>query len=230
MKTIGLIGGITPESTIMYYQTLNKLANDRFGGSHSAKLLIHSFDFGEISKLQTAGRWDLLNDVTANAAVQLEKSGASCIVICANTMHLTVEAVRKQISIPIIHIAEATAEQIQEKKLQKVLLLGTKYTMEKTFYSDILKSYGIETIIPNEEDRSTIHNVIYKELSRGILNKTSKEKYIDIIHKISAEQAVEGVILGCTEIPLLIQQDDVSLPVFDTTTIHAKQAFSFSIV
>ncbi|WP_428742678.1 aspartate/glutamate racemase family protein [Tenacibaculum sp.] len=228
MKKIGLIGGITPQSTIMYYQVLNDLAQQKYGGEHTAKVLINSVDFGEISALQVAGKWDVLDDIMANAAISLEKAGASCIVICANTMHLCIDAVKNNVAIPVIHIAEATAEVILEKHLKKVLLLGTRYTMEKTFYTDVLKSFNIDTIIPNQEDRNVIHHIIYDELAKGVISNESKEKYIAIIEKAYKEGA-EGVILGCTEIPLLIKQDDVQIPIFDTTTIHATKAFNLSV-
>ncbi|TDQ29726.1 aspartate/glutamate racemase family protein [Tenacibaculum caenipelagi] len=228
MRIIGLIGGITPQSTITYYQVLNDLAQQKYGGEHTAKVLVNSVDFGEISALQVAGKWDVLDTIMANAAASLEKAGASCIVICANTMHLCIEAVRNEVTIPAIHIAEATAEAIVEKQLKKVLLLGTKYTMEKTFYTDVLKSFGIDAIIPNQEDRNVIHHIIYAELAKGILSEKTKEKYLAIIEKACTEGA-EGVILGCTEIPLLIKQNDVEIPVFDTTTIHATKAFNLSL-
>ncbi len=228
MKTIGLIGGITPQSTIMYYQVLNKLASETYGEKHSAKILINSVDFGEISKLQSEGKWNVLDTIMANAAKSLEAGGAHCILICANTMHLTIDEVRQAVSIPVIHIAEATGELILEKKLKKIALLGTKYTMEKTFYTDVLKNMGIEAIIPEEEDRTIIHDVIYNELAKGILSETSKQAYVTIINKLE-QKGAEGVILGCTEIPLLIQQEDVSIPVFDTTTIHATKAFKLSV-
>ncbi|RBW56470.1 aspartate/glutamate racemase family protein [Tenacibaculum sp. E3R01] len=227
MKTIGLIGGITPQSTIMYYQVLNNLASKEYGDKHSAKVIINSVDFGEISKLQSEGKWDVLDGIMANAAKSLENAGATSILICANTMHLTIEAIRKVVQIPVIHIAEATGEQILEKKISKVALLGTKYTMEKTFYIDVLKSMGIEVIIPEKVDREIVHTIIYDELSKGVLKATSKEAYITIINKLENKGA-EGIILGCTEIPLLIQQEDVSIPVFDTTTIHATKAFNLS--
>lgn len=224
MKTIGLIGGITPESTIMYYRALNTMAQEHLGEPHSAKVLIHSFDFGIIKEYQKNGRWDLLDILMSDAAKGLESAGADCILICANTMHLCIDATRKEISIPVIHIAESTSKEILNKGLKKVALLGTKYTMEKTFYTDILTSFGIETIIPNEEDREEIHRVIYEELSKGELNAFSRENYINIINK-QIKNGAEGIILGCTEIPLLIKQTDVSVPVFDTTMIHAIAAF-----
>ncbi|RKF03367.1 aspartate racemase [Tenacibaculum lutimaris] len=228
MKKIGLIGGITPQSTIMYYQVLNDLAQQKYGGGHTAKVLVNSVDFGEISALQVAGKWDVLGNIMANAAISLERAGASCIIICANTMHLCVDAVKNKVSVPIIHIAEATAEAIIEKQLKKILLLGTKYTMEKKFYTDVLKSFGIEVVIPNEEDRDVVHQIIYDELAKGIINKKSKETYLAIIKKAQAK-GVEGVVLGCTEIPLLVKQEDVLIPIFDTTTIHAIKAFNLSV-
>ena len=228
MKTIGLIGGITSQSTILYYQVLNKLTALHKGEPHSAKCIINSVDFGKIQKLQHKGRWDLLEEIMADAAQSLEKAGAECILICANTMHLTIDSVRASVEIPVIHIAEATAEKIQEKHLKTVALLGTKYTMEKDFYKNVLKSFGIKTIIPNAEDREEINRVIYEELPSGILKPSSKKSYIEIIERLEA-QGAEGVILGCTEIPLLIQQENVSIPVFDTTTIHATKAMEFAL-
>lgn len=227
MKTIGLIGGITPESTVLYYRVLNQLAASKYGEPHSAKVVVNSVDFGEISKLQSENRWDILNKVMSSSALSLERAGAACILICANTMHLTIGAVEAAVNIPVIHIAEATSKQILSKGLKKVALLGTKYTMEKTFYIDVLKTFGIETIIPELDDRNEIHRIIYDELSKGKLTSNSKAIYLKIIQKL-IQTGAEGIILGCTEIPLLIQQKDVSVPVFDTTTIHANAAFHFS--
>ncbi len=228
MKTIGLIGGMTPESTILYYRILNELSSKQFGDSHSCKLILNSVDFEEIVKLQKLDRWDVLNGIMADAAISLEKAGANYILICANTMHLTIDAVRESVSIPVIHIAEATAKQIVHKKLSTVALLGTKYTMENSFFIDVLKSHGIETIIPNENDRQIIHDVIYDELSKGVLNPDSKQSYLKIIQKL-IDTGAEGIILGCTEIPLLILQDDVNVPTFDTTTIHATEVFKLAL-
>ncbi|WP_430409058.1 aspartate/glutamate racemase family protein [Kordia sp.] len=228
MKTIGLIGGITWQSTILYYQVLNTLAAERLGGKHSAKCIIHSVQFEEIHKLQAEGRWDLLDELMANAAKSLENAGADCILICANTMHLTIETVRNNVSIPVIHIAEATAEKIVAKELKTVALLGTKYTMEKDFYKDVLASFGIKTLIPNDEDRDEIHRVIYDELSKGELKPSSKQAYLDAIERMQ-QAGAEGIILGCTEIPLLIKQEDVAIPVFDTTTIHATKAMDLAL-
>ena len=227
MKKIGLIGGITPESTILYYQILNKLSANQLGKVHSAELIINSFDFGQISQLVKQGKWDLLDKKMAETATNLENSGASCILICANTMHLCIDAVRKVVRIPVIHIADSTAKEIQKKGIQKVALLGTKYTMEKDFFRDILNEHSIETIIPDAEERDEIHRIIYDELAQGEFKKSSKESYLKIIDSLILNGA-EGIILGCTEIPLLINQNDVSLPIFDTTKIHAAAAFKFA--
>ncbi|MFB1040782.1 MAG: aspartate/glutamate racemase family protein [Polaribacter sp.] len=227
MKKIGLIGGITPESTVLYYQILNRLNANQLGKTHSAELIITSFDFGQISQLVEQGRWDLLNKKMAEAGTNLENAGASCILICANTMHLCIDAVRKVVRIPVIHIADSTAKEIQKKGIQKVALLGTKYTMEKDFFRDILKKHAIATIIPDVEERDEIHRIIYDELAQGEFKKSSKEKYLKIIDSLILKGA-KGIILGCTEIPLLINQNDVSLPIFDTTRIHAAAGFEFA--
>ncbi|TJY33986.1 aspartate/glutamate racemase family protein [Pontimicrobium aquaticum] len=228
MKTIGLIGGITPQSTILYYQILNDLANKEFGGNHSCKTIIYSLDFGEIAKLQSQGDWDTLDKIMLEAGKSLEKAGADLIIICANTMHLSIEAIKSVVVIPVIHIAEATAEKIKEQQIEKVLLLGTRYTMEKDFFKVILVSNGIDVIVPNEAEQQKIHDVIYSELAKGIINDASKQIYLQIIEKLVAKGA-KGVILGCTEIPLLIQQSDVLVPVFDTTNIHANAAFNSAL-
>ena len=227
MKKIGLIGGITPESTILYYQILNNLRANQLGKTHSAELIINSFDFGQISQLLKDGSWDLLDKKMADTATSLEGAGASCILICANTMHLCVDAVRKVVRIPVIHIAETTAKEIQNKGIQKVALLGTKYTMEKDFFRNILSAHSIETIIPDAKERDEIHRIIYDELAQGEFKKSSKESYLKIIDRLILNGA-EGIVLGCTEIPLLINQNDVSLPIFDTARIHAAAAFKFA--
>ncbi|WP_298238341.1 aspartate/glutamate racemase family protein [uncultured Algibacter sp.] len=227
MQTIGLIGGITPQSTIMYYQVLNDLAEKKYGEFNSCKVIINSVNFAEIGQLQKENQWDKLDEIMSAAARSLELAGAKSILICANTMHLTIDTVRKAVKIPVIHIAEATSDAIKEHQLKKVALLGTKYTMEKDFYKDVLKSFDIEVVIPNEKDRLLVHNTIYNELSKGILKKESKELYLKIINSLILDGA-EGVVLGCTEIPLLIKQEDVGVPVFDTTTIHATKAFSLA--
>jgi len=228
MKKIGLIGGITPESTVLYYRILNQFNAANLGKPHSAEVIINSFDFGKISQLQKENRWDLLDKMMSEAGENLENAGATCILICANTMHLCIDAVKNVVNIPVIHIAEATSKSILEKKIKKVALLGTKYTMEKDFFIDVLSSFGIETMIPVEDEREIIHQVIYDELAAGIINTVSKEKYLKIINRL-IKNGAEGIILGCTEIPLLIEQEAVSVPVFDTTKIHATAAYEFSI-
>lgn len=228
MQTIGLIGGITWQSTIMYYEVLNRLAADHQSDIESARCLIHSLEFGEISKHQRADRWDILDQIMADAGRSLEAGGAKVIIICANTMHLCIAAVRSAVSVPVIHIAEITADAIEKQGVKTVALLGTKYTMEQAFFKDILSSRGISTIIPKDEERDEVHRVIYEELSSGTLVPTSKQYYIDVIERLIKEGA-EGVILGCTEIPLLIKDEDVSIPTFDTTTLHASAAFKKSV-
>ncbi len=228
MKTIGLIGGITWQSTIMYYEVLNKLAADHESDIESARCLIHSLEFGEISRHQRADEWDILNDIMADAGRSLEAGGAKIIIICANTMHLCIDAVRSAVSVPVIHIAEVAADAIEKKGIKTVALLGTKYTMEQPFFRDILSARGITAIIPNDEERDEIHRVIYKELASATLLPSSKKYYIDVIERLKGEGA-EGAILGCTEIPLLIKEDDVSVPTFDTTTLHGTAAFELSV-
>ena len=225
MSKIGLIGGMTPESTILYYRELNRLASESLGKKHSCNVLIESVDFGVISKYQTEGCWDLLDDMMIEAAKNLEKGLASCILICANTMHLTIEAVKNAVNIPVVHIAEATSLEVKKHKINKVALLGTKYTMEKRFYADVLSSFDIETITPNKDDREIIHQVIYDELAFGVLKESSKAVYLRIINDLII-QGAEAIILGCTEIPMLIEQKDVSVPIFDTTKIHATTAYN----
>ncbi len=228
MQTIGLIGGITWQSTIMYYEVLNRLAADHDSEIESARCLIHSLEFGEISRHQRAESWDVLDEIMADASRSLEAGGAKVIIICANTMHLCVEAVRKAVSIPVIHIAEVAADAIEKQGIKTVSLLGTKYTMEQPFFKDILAARGITTIIPNDEERDEIHRVIYQELASGTLVPSSKQYYINVIERLKTAGA-QGAILGCTEIPLLIKEEDVSIPTFDTTTLHAKAAFGKSL-
>jgi len=223
MKTIGLIGGMSWESTTEYYRIVNETVKKELGGLHSAKVLMYSVDFDEIEKCQALGEWDESADILAAAAENLEKAGADFIVICTNTMHKTAPQIQKRISIPIIHIAEATADELKKYGIEKVALLGTKYTMTQDFYKDKIKEAGIEVLIPDGDDIETVNRVIYDELCLGIISEESKKKYIEIIDKL-AKRGAQGVILGCTEIGLLIKQEDTSLPVFDTTLIHAEKA------
>ena len=228
MKTIGLIGGMSWESTVTYYQVINETIKRELGGLHSAKILLYSVDFDEIEKCQASGEWDRSADVLTDAAVRLERAGADFIVICTNTMHKVAPQVSARISIPIIHIAEATAEKLKEQGIATVGLLGTKYTMTQDFYKAKLTEAGIHVVIPDESDVETVNSVIYDELCLGGIRRESKEKYLAIIDKL-ADAGAQGVILGCTEIGLLVHQEDTDLPVFDTTLIHAEKAALSSI-
>ncbi len=229
MKKIGLIGGMSWESSLLYYQIINEKVREKLGGFHSSKCILESVDFAEIEKLQHKNDWKELNKIMSESAKNLENAQADIIVLCTNTMHLCSDKIIKNINIPFLHIAEATGEKIIEKGIDKVLLLGTKFTMEKEFFKNILhNNFGIEVIIPNKDDRETIHNVIYEELVRGKLKHQSKEKFRQIISD-SIKIGAKGVILGCTEISLLIQNKDVDIPVFDTTRIHAESAVEFAL-
>ena len=223
MKTIGFIGGMSWESTVTYYQLVNKIIQQELGGFHSAKVLLYSVDFAEIEKCQAEDDWEKGADILSTAAINLEKAGADFIVICTNTMHKVVPQIQSRINIPILHIAEATAEELIAHNITKVALLGTKYTMTQDFYRSKLEATGIAVLIPEEQEIEIVNDVIYKELCLGQILDTSREKYAQIINGL-ADQGAQGVILGCTEIGLLIQQKDSSLPIFDTTQIHATKA------
>lgn len=229
MKKIGLIGGITWQSTQLYYQLLNTRVAELLGGQDSCECVIESVNFADISAKQAKGDWNALHTQMTDIAVRLEKSGAEVILICANTMHLSVPTIKEKITVPLLHIAEVAGNAVKEKGCKKVLLLGTKYTMELDFYKDILKNrFGIEVMIPNKADREIVHKIIYSELSKGITTEESKQLYLDIIKK-SKKEGAEGVILGCTEIPLLIQQEDCDIVVIDTTKEHAFAAVEFAL-
>lgn len=229
MKTIGLIGGMSWESSLEYYRIINQEIKLQLGGLHSAKSLMYSVEFDEIQHLQHIGDWDSLTRIMVDAGKKLEKGGADFIVICTNTMHRMFEDVQANVSIPLLHIADASAQRIKANGINTIALLGTKFTMEQDFYKGrLLNNHGIKVIIPNEEDRNTVHSIIYNELCQGQINQPSREQYIRIIEKLKGEGA-EGVILGCTEIPLLIKQADVSIPTFDTTRIHAEMAVTLAL-
>ena len=228
MKTIGLLGGMSWESTVTYYQIVNKAVKQELGGFHSAKVLLYSVDFAEIEKCQADGDWEKSGDILSEAAENLEKAGADFIVICTNTMHKVVPQIQSRIGIPVIHIAEATAEELKHHNISRVALLGTKYTMTQDFYKEKLEKAGISVLIPDEQGIETVNRIIYEELCLGIISETSKEKILHIIDSL-AKQGAQGVILGCTEIGLLIQQKDTDLPVFDTTQIHALKAAKLSV-
>ena len=229
MKTIGLIGGMSWESSLEYYRIINEQVKEKLGGLHSAKSLMYSLNFAEIEKLQHQGKWDKLTSVMIKAAQNLEKGGADFVLICTNTMHKMADDVQDNINIPLLHLVDTTADKIKQNRLRKVGLLGTNFTMEEDFYKGrLMNKYGLDVIIPNENDRHIIHQVIYQELCLGNIKKSSKDQYVEIINKL-IESGAEAVILGCTEIPLLIQQEDVKVPLYDTTTIHAEAAVEYSL-
>ncbi len=228
MKKIGLLGGMSWESSLEYYKLMNELMKSKLGGSHSVKCLLHSFDFHEIEELQHRGKWEKLTSLLVKEAENLKKAGADCIVICTNTMHLMASDIEKSTGLKVIHIADVTGDEIIKRNVNKVLLLGTKFTMESSFYKERLEKKGIEVVIPNELDRQIIHDIIYNELILGVLKQESKQSYIKIINKM-IEEGIQGVVLGCTEIPMLIKQGDVPVEVFDTTEIHSRAAVDFAI-
>lgn len=229
MKTIGLIGGMSWESSLEYYRILNESVKEKLGGLHSAKCIMYSVDFGEIEALQREDKWQQLQTIMIKAAKGLKRGGADFIIICTNTMHKIADSIEKNADIKVLHIADATGAKIVEKGIKKVGLLGTKFTMEGDFYKSILKGrYGIEVIVPDDEEREVIHKIIYDELCRGVINVTSREKFKTIINDLVL-QGAEGIILGCTEIPLLIRESNVEIPVFDTTTIHVIAAVEFAL-
>jgi aspartate racemase len=225
MKTIGLIGGMSWESSAEYYQILNKETYKKLGGSHSCPCILYSVDFQLIETLQHEGKWEELRSIMNAAGNSLKNAGAEILLLCTNTMHIVAKDLEK-LPVSFIHIADATANAIRQKSFNKVGLLGTRFTMEKDFYKGrLLEKFGIETILPDIEDRREVHRIIYEELVQGNIREDSKAFYIDVISRL-ADAGAEGVILGCTEIPLLIQQEDSSIPVFDTTYIHAMAALS----
>lgn len=228
MKTIGLIGGMSWESTITYYQVINTIIKEKLGGLHSSKCILYSVDFQEIEECQSSGNWEKSAKILSDAAIKLQDAGADFIVICTNTMHKVADKIQESIHIPLLHIANVTAEVLKEKEIKKVALLGTKYTMEQDFYKNIIINNGIDVLIPNEEDRIIVNNTIFNELCVGIVSDSSKKAFLSIIDKLG-NQGAEGVILGCTEIGLLIKQNDTSIPLFDTTVIHAIEASLSSI-
>lgn len=228
MKTIGLIGGMSWESTVTYYKIINETVKEKLGRLHSAKCILYSVDFQEIEECQANGNWEKSGEILGEAAYNLEKAGADFIVICTNTMHKVVNQIKEKISIPILHIAEMTAEKILEKGIKNIALLGTKYTMEQDFYKSKLIEKGINVIIPDKNDIETINEVIYDELCLGTINFNSKKKFLEIVDKLRSKGA-EGIILGCTEIGLLIKNEDTDVPLFDTAIIHAEQAAMYSI-
>lgn len=229
MKTIGLIGGMSWESSSEYYRIINEEVKAKLGGLHSAKSIMVSVDFAEVEVLQHQGKWAEATRMMVDAAKSLEAGGAECIVICTNTMHKMADEVQAAVKIPLLHIADATAKLVKDAGMRKIGLLGTRFTMEEEFYKGRLSGkYGLNVIIPNAQEREIIHRVIYDELVVGEIRQHSKEQYIDIIEKMVA-QGAEGIILGCTEIGLLIHEKDCRVPLFDTTRIHAEAAVEYAL-
>lgn len=223
MKTIGLIGGMSAESTVTYYKVINSVVNQKLGGFHSAKCLLYSVDFDEIERCQMSGEWEKSGEILADAARRLQKGGADFLVLCTNTMHKVAHAIQSAVNIPFLHIAEATARRVKDADIGKVCLLGTAFTMEEGFYKDVLARNGIDVIVPDADDRKTVNDVIYGELCHGVIKDESRAKFVGIINKAAALGA-RGAILGCTEIGLLVGDGDITFPVFDTALIHAEEA------
>ncbi|HOW91755.1 MAG TPA: aspartate/glutamate racemase family protein [Anaerolineaceae bacterium] len=229
MQTIGLIGGMSWESSLEYYRILNETVKERLGGLHSAKCILYSVEFAEIEALQHAGRWDEAAQVMVEAGQSLERAGADFIVLCTNTMHKLAGEIEAGVSIPLLHIADATAEVVKAAGIRRVGLLGTRYTMEQEFYRGrLLEKHGIEVVIPEEAEREIVHRVIYDELCLGVIKPESRRAFTAIIEKLAAAGA-EGVILGCTEIENLVRQEDSPLLVFPTTRIHAEAAVEWAL-
>ncbi|OAS16452.1 aspartate/glutamate racemase family protein [Paenibacillus oryzisoli] len=229
MKTIGLIGGMSWESSLLYYQIINQRVKEKLGGHHSAKSLMYSVDFHEIKRLQFEGKWDEATSMMIESAQRLARAGADCIVICTNTMHKMAKEVEESVSIPLLHIADATAKEIVKAGIKKVALLGTAFTMEQDFYKGrLVDKFDLEVLVPPADARKLVHEIIYEELCLGMIKEESKQSYMEIIQNLVSEGA-EAVILGCTEITLLIAQEDSPVPLFDTTKLHAEYAVDYAL-
>jgi aspartate racemase len=228
MKCIGLIGGMSWESTVEYYRIINEEVKIRLGGLNSANCILWSVNFEDIELYQRTNEWEKCGKILNSAAKNLEKAGADFLILCTNTMHKVSSIMLKDIKIPFLHIVEMTSEEILKNRIKKIGLLGTKYTMTEDFYIKILEKNNLNVIVPDKNDQTIINDIIYKELCNGIINKESKNKYLEIINKM-VKNGIEGLILGCTEIGLLIKEKDVSVKTFDTTKIHAKKAVEYAI-
>ena len=228
MKVIGLVGGTSWISSVDYYRLFNEITNQRLGGNEAAKIVLYSVNYGEIVTYTHQGNWDAIAAIIADAAQKVERAGADCILLGANTMHHVAERVQQSVKIPLLHIADVVGKAITEKQLKKVALLGTKYTMLFDFYTRKLAEYGIETIIPDAEGVDFVNSAIYNELGKGKFLPETKQGFLQLIDKL-AGQGAEGVILGCTEIPMLVKQEDTLVPVFDTTLLHATAAVDFAL-
>lgn len=229
LKTIGLIGGMSWESTAHYYQQINEQIKQRLGGLHSARIVLYSVDFHDIERLQAAGKWNEAGECLAAAARALVAAGAEFLVLCTNTMHKVAPAIEAAAGIPLLHIADATAEAVRSAGIRRIGLLGTRFTMEQDFYRGRLESaHGLQVLVPDDAERTIVHEVIYNELCLGVINESSREAYRDIIRRLVA-QGAEGIILGCTEIGMLVSPADSPVPVFDTTAIHASGAVEYCL-
>lgn len=229
MKTIGMLGGMSWESTSNYYREINQLVKAQLGGFNSAKIVMYSVNFEEIEKLQSAGEWDKTGTILSDAALSLKAAGADFLMICTNTMHKVANQVEQESGLPLLHIADATGEQLKAQGISKVGLLGTAFTMEQEFYKGRLQEkFGIEVIVPNGVQRKLVHEVIYNELVQGLLNNRSRNDFITVISDLQ-ENGAEAVILGCTEIAMLVNQNDTRVPLFDTTEIHAQAAVHYAL-
>ena len=228
MKTVGLIGGMSWESTIPYYKVINEYVGRELGGLHNARIVLYSVEFGELEKYMSAGEWDKIENVLTDAAIKLQNAGAEVVLICTNTMHKMFSQIQEKLSVPMIHIADATADELEKQGKRKAALLGTKYTMTEDFYKSRLIKRGFEVLIPDEEDIKTVNDIIFDELCCGVVKDSSRKAYSEIISKLK-DKGADSVILGCTEIGILISQEDSVLPVFDTTVIHAESAAKFAL-
>lgn len=230
MKTIGMIGGMSWESTAIYYQRINELVKQTLGGLHSAKIILYSLDFQEIETLQKNERWNDAGQCMVKAAKSLHAAGADFLIICTNTMHKLVPAIESAVNIPVLHIADPTAEAIKKTGIQRIGLLGTRFTMEQDFYRGRLESkHGLEVIIPEATDRELVHNIIYNELCLGLIRDSARQAYREVIRRL-IDRGAQGVILGCTEISMLIAPSDSPIPLFDTTSLHAQSAVEFALM
>jgi len=229
MKTLGLIGGTSWESTTLYYQHLNRMTRDRLGGQHSASLVIWSVDFAPIAAMQAAGDWDQVAEIMVDAARKLEQAGARALLICANTMHLPADAVEAAVGIPVLHVADATAAAVKAVGSSRPLLLATRFTMEMDFYRDRLRANGVEAVIPPKSARDELHRIIYEELVQGRFTKAAKRALLGMIDAARRDEGIDAVILGCTELFFLIKPEDLPEPLLDTTEIHARAAMDFAL-
>lgn len=228
MKTIGLLGGMSWESTTLYYQLINEMVRDRLGGLHSAKISMVSVNFHEIEQLQTSGNWQQAGEILADHARRVEAAGADFLLLCTNTMHKVADVIEEAVSIPLLHLADTTAASIKASGLSTVGLLGTRFTMEQDFYRGRLERQGLDVLIPSDRDMQTVHEVIFNELCKGLVRNSSRQIYLNIIDEM-VEQGAEGIILGCTEICMLVDQQHAQVPLFNTTEIHAAAAVQIAL-